>query len=82
MAKFIARTVDGAEYIYSGPSMHSVPARSAKEICALLNEARYKLTRPGEKWHVYEMAGYGSECTAAKWQKFTLRNGRLIEIIT
>lgn len=82
MAKIIARTIEGAEYIYSGPSVHAVAARSAKQICEMLNNAGYKLTLPGEKWHVYEMTNYGTEYTAAKWQKFALRNGRLLEIIT
>lgn len=82
MAKIIARTIEGAEYIYAGPSVHSVAARSAKQICEMLNSAGYKLTRPGEKWHVYDMTGYGIETAAAKWQKFTLQNGQLIEKFT
>lgn len=78
MRKMIAKTMEGQEFVYSRKSAHSVPISSAAKICKALNDARYKLN-PGECWHVYDCEGYEMDYTAAGYQKFCIRNGRIME---
>lgn len=79
MKKIIAKTLEGREFIYSKNSAHAVPITSAAAICAALNECRYQL-KDGEKWFVYDAGSYELEYTAAAWQRFAWRRGRLVEI--
>lgn len=74
----IAKAPEGQEFIYSRKSAHSVPASSAAKICKALNDARYSL-KPGECWHVYDCGAYELDYTAASYQKFSIRNGRIME---
>lgn len=81
MAKMIAKTMIGQEYIYSRKSAHSVPKSSAKMICEALNRARYQL-KDGETWWIYDCEGYEMEFTSAGFQRFARRKGgRIVEVI-
>ena len=74
MPKIIAKTRAGEEFMYSRNSARSVSERSAKRICEIANAAGYQL-RPGEKWHVYDVADYEIEYSAAAYQSFKIRRG-------
>ena len=78
MQKMLAKTMEGQEFIYSRESAHSVPISSAAKICKALNDARYNL-KPGECWHAYDCGAYEKDYTAAGYQKFSIRNGRIME---
>ena len=78
MAKMIAKTIAGREYVYSATSAHAVSEKSAEVICRALNDARWQL-KDGEAWHVYERGWYEDNYTGAAYQKFVRRNGRLLE---
>ena len=78
MTKMIAKAPEGQEFIYSRKSADSVPASSAAKICKALNDARYNL-KPGECWAVHDCGQYEMEYTSAGFQKFYIRNGRIME---
>lgn len=78
MRKMIAKTIEGQEFIYSRASAHSVPVSSAAKICKALNDARYNL-KAGECWHVYEAGQYELDYTSAGYNRFFIRNGRIME---
>ena len=78
MRKMIAKAIQGQEFIYSRKSAHSVPVSSAQKICDALNAKQYRLN-DGETWHVYDAGMYEMEYTAAGYQSFSIRNGRIIE---
>lgn len=74
--KMIAKAVEGKEFFYDRNSAHKVSARSAEEICAALNEKRYKLA-DGQIWNIYEAGWYEAEYTAMAYQTFYKRNGNI-----
>lgn len=76
MGKMIAKTIAGKEFVYSRNSAHAVAKSSAQKICDALNRTRYNL-KDGEIWHVYDMGQYERDYTAAGYQKFAQRKGRL-----
>lgn len=78
MAKIIAKTIVGKEFVYSRKSAHAVSAAGAAEICKTLNENKYKLGE-GEKWHVYEIGPWEMEYCGAAYQSFTRRKGYVYE---
>lgn len=77
--KMIAKTIAGKEFIYSRNSAHSVSNAGAEEICRVLNEKRWRLNKPEEKWHIYECGWYEMECTEAGSQSFYRRRGVISE---
>ena len=78
MEKMIAKAIKGKEFLYSRNSAHSVSAAGAKAICDALNSARYQL-KENEIWHVFDCGWYEKEYTAAGYQKFARRQGRIYE---
>ena len=53
----IAKTTEGREFMYSSRSAHAVPKASARKICDICNEYKYRI-EDGEKWHIYEIDEY------------------------
>ena len=78
MGKMLAISKQGAEFMYKRDSAHYVSERGAADICATLNERRYKL-QAGECWAVHDCGGYEIAYTAAGYLSFTRRNGRIYE---
>lgn len=76
MKKMVAISRKGAEFAYKRVSAHAVPASSAAEIAAALNESMYML-KPGEIWAVHDLDWYTEEYTAAGYQRFTRRRGTI-----
>lgn len=79
MAKMIAKTIEGKEYVYNRNSAHAVSDAGAEEICKVLNEKRWRLHKPEEKWHIYEMGWYEKDYTEAGSQSFYRRKGVISE---
>lgn len=79
--KIIAKTTERQEFLYSRSSARSVPAASAKKILDVLNAVRYQL-RDGEKWHIYDASDYEIEFSAAAFQRFRIRSGRVYDVRT
>ena len=73
--KMIAKTIEGKEYFYSAKSAHAVSEAGAAEICQVLNEKRWRLNKPEEKWHIYDCGWYEKEYTEAGSQSFYRRRG-------
>lgn len=78
MAKIIAKTRSGSEFIYSKNSAHKVSEKSAAAICKALNEHGFKLN-DGEKWFVYDADYYTLNYTAAAYQEFKVYKNRIRE---
>lgn len=78
MKKIVAITTDGREYMYTRRSAHAVPAPHADLICSALNRSGYKL-QTGEKWKVYSVDLYAFQSCSAPFQRFSIRNNRLME---
>ena len=55
--KFIARAIEGQEFIFDKRMMIAVPKTSATKIADALTKLRYKL-KDGEVWHVYDNDWY------------------------
>ena len=68
--KILAKTTEGAEYLYSVRSAHKVSARSGQQIADALNKAGYQLERPGEKWHLYDVDEYDTAYDMGLYQSF------------
>ena len=76
--KMIAKAIEGREFIYDRNIAHKVSDRSAGLIRDALNEKRYGL-KDGQIWHIYDCGWYEQEYTAARYQSFVRRNGKLYE---
>lgn len=76
MAKIIAKTIKGKEFIYSKTSAHNVSNASALKIRDALNSIKWQL-KDDEIWHIYDVDWYTESFT---YKKFTLRNGVLKEV--
>jgi len=72
--KVIAKSVKGQEFLYSAKSAHKVSEASAKYICKVLNEYKYKLNED-EVWYIHDVGMYDSAYDYAEFQRFTVRNG-------
>lgn len=70
----LAITNEGQEYIYSARSARAVSKKSARLICDIANENKYKL-KPGQKWHIYDVDKYDIAFDYATRQAFRIRNG-------
>lgn len=77
--KMLAKTMEGKEFCYSRKSAHAVSDAGAVEICRVLNEKKWRLNNPGEKWHVYDCGAYEIEYTEAGSQSFYRRKGTIGE---
>lgn len=73
--KMIAKTMEGKEFCYNRASAHAVSDAGAEEICRALNEKKWRLNKPGEKWHIYDLGWYEREYTEAGNQSFYRRRG-------
>lgn len=78
MAKIIAKTIEGKEFVYSRKSAHAVSAAGAEAIRKTLNDNKYQL-KDGEKWHVYDVGAWEPEYMGAAYQSFTRRKGYVYE---
>ena len=76
----VAITHPGREYLYYSRSAHKVSKASASYILNVLNQYKHKL-HDGEIWHVYNVDSYSMAYDYAQYQRFSIRNGRLIESI-
>ena len=76
MTMMIGKTIEGAEYMYNRDECYAVSDRSAKRICATLNEIRWRLDGK-QKWHVYDFDEYKAMYTAAGTQAMTLYKGEV-----
>lgn len=74
--KIIAITTPGHEFLYERFSAHKASDRSADIICSVLNRSRAWL-RDGQIWHVYTVDDVGLLSTAACYQQFTIRSGKV-----
>lgn len=74
----LAKSCQGAEYLYSPKSAHAVPKPSAQKIMDALNESRYDL-RDGQVWHLHEVCGLDDASFYAERQKFSIRKGAICE---
>ena len=75
MAKMIAKTIEGKEFMYSRVEAYEVSNAGAEEICKAMNEKRWRLDKPEEKWNVYDLGWYEREQTQAGAQKLSRRKG-------
>ena len=74
MAKIIAKTIEGKEFMYSRTASYSVSKAGANEICKAMNENRYQL-KAGEKWHVYDVGDWELDYMSAGYQQLMRRKG-------
>ena len=70
----LAKTIEGKEYFYNARSARSLSKKSARLICDIVNEYKYKL-QTGEKWHIYDVDKYDIAFDYATRQAFKIRNG-------
>ncbi len=76
--KVIAISVKGHEFLYSLNSVHRVSDKNAKRICDCLNRNSFRL-KENEVWHIHDVDKYDSAYDVAQFQKFQIRNGKLLE---
>lgn len=76
--KIIAIAMKGQEYMYSLRSVHRVSEKYAKGICDCLNRNNFRL-KENEVWHIHDVDKYDSAYDVAQFQKFQIRNGKLLE---
>ena len=79
--KILAKTTEGAEYLYSVRSAHKVSARSGQKIADALNKYGWQLETPDEIWHLYDVDEYDTAYDYAQFQSFTIRDGKIREMI-
>ena len=72
--KVVAKSAKGHEFMYNGKSAHKVSEASAKYICDILNEYKYKLNE-GEVWYIHDIDKYDMAYEYALFQSFTVRKG-------
>lgn len=52
--KLIAKTNKGTEYFHSKENAFFVSDRSAKKICEVMNNVKFRLRNDNEVWHIYD----------------------------
>ena len=72
VAKFIAKTVIGHEFLFSKASMIGVPASSALKIATALNNSKYEL-KEGEIWYVYDNDIYFNDFISREIKRYGKR---------
>ena len=75
----VAKSVEGAEYMYSAKSAHQVKGMTAQKMCEFLNSQKHDL-REHEVWHVHEVGPYDNAYAYAETQIFEKnRNGKVTQ---
>jgi len=72
--KVIAKSTKGQEFMYNASSAHKVSEMSAKYICKVLNEYKFRISE-NEVWFIHDVDRYDLAYEYAQFQKFTVRNG-------
>lgn len=52
--KLIAKTQKGEEFVHSKINAFFVPDSSAKKICKIMNDAKFRIKSENETWYVYD----------------------------
>lgn len=52
--KLIAMAVKGKEYLHSRQNDFFVSDRSAKKICEVINDVKFRIKNDSETWHIYD----------------------------
>ena len=52
--KLIAKTQKGKEFLHSKENAFFVPDASAKKICKIMNDVKFRINTDTEIWHVYD----------------------------
>ena len=52
--KLIAKTQKGTEFFHSKQNAFFVPDSSAKKICKVMNDVKFRIENDTEVWHVYD----------------------------
>ena len=72
VSKFIAKAVQGQEFLFSRSSMIGVPASSALKIATALNNSKYEL-KEGQIWHVYDNDFYYNDFISREIKRYGKR---------
>lgn len=70
--KLIAMTNKGIEYLHSRQNAFFVSDRSAKKICEIMNNVKFRIKNDSETWHVYD---HDFTQDNYVYGKFTIYNG-------
>lgn len=74
----VAKSVEGAEYMYIARSAHQVKGLSAEKMCKFLNKQKHDL-REHEVWHVHDVGPYDNAYSYGAIQWFEKkRNGQVV----
>ena len=52
--KLIAMAIKGKEYLHSRQNAFFVSDRSAKKICEIMNNVKFRIKNDSETWHIYD----------------------------
>lgn len=77
MAKVIAKTMEGNEYLYSKLASYKVAEKSAKAICKVLNDCKWQL-KDGEIWHIYDVGEWELDFMNARFQRLTKKKNGMV----
>lgn len=74
----VAKSVKGAEYMYSAKSAHQVKGMTPEKMCDFLNKQKHDL-REHEVWHVHEVGILDNAYAYGEMQMFERkRNGQIV----
>lgn len=75
----VAKSVEGAEYMYSAKSAHQVKGMTAQKMCDFLNKQKHDL-REHEVWFVHDVGPYDNAYGYGAIQMFEKnRNGQIVK---
>lgn len=75
----VAKSVEGAEYMYSAKSAHQVKGLTVQKMCDFLNEQKHDL-KSHEVWHVHDVGPYDNAYGYSAIQIFERkRNGQIVK---
>ena len=75
----VAKSIEGAEYMYSAKSAHQVNGLSVQKMCEFLNKQCFNL-REHEVWHPHDVGPYENAYAYGAIQVFEKkRNGQIVE---
>ena len=52
--KLIAKTQKGTEFLHSKKNAFFVQDSSAKKICKIMNDVKFRIENENETWHIYD----------------------------